>query len=614
MASREETPIRPTPTSTAWRSKLGQTPGSSSRAKYHSRRRMEEIKSNSGVVSSHQISGTLTSSTSLAHEALLTNLNSALRALGGTPLHARSSNKFITSMEDESSSRVLSPIQPMQSLDEEISSPSVNSAGKVMKMQEKHSQLVEQCAALEAQLMKSENKCESLDKKLIQTDCEIQKLREEKKSVGIALKTLSNQYEERARDVQKLHSQYDQKESELLDLEERIGMATNTLHQLEESQVGSMNALERLKSSLKSRKKKITKLDSIIDEKKASINELTRRCTSLQEELTEASEKKNEVVRLALKARQDLDECEESAKRLECLSSEGYVLIEDQSRKATMAQKKWEEAEERLGEIESQLVEASARLEEKKAMIRDLENYCISDDAVENLGEDKNGIRSQVLLLRQLKETTATKVEESMRLTREIEQLRKEKVKLQQIDASSDDKLQSYCESLEKALGEATAEMEKWRTSNNDSNQICKVLRTKLAEKDIQLAQALKKLDQSNDALSLAADQLAHGCMVNNIEKENENIGHGTFNHSDPNTCPNLDQPSLAQKTDFPKPNTSKKENTATRLRRERYFAIQRIQEINGKGDQIRSSLNASIMAKMFDTRQSLYSSIRNIY
>ena len=610
MTSMEEPPTRLTPGSNAWRSKLGKTPGSISRAKYHMRRN-KTPSGNTGI------SGTTTTSASLAHEALLTNLNSALKALGGTPLNARSSNRFITDIEEDVvSSRMLSPIQPMQSLEDEVQgSPSqglsvLGSADKVMKMQQRHSQLVQQVAELERSVLEAESKRESLHNKLMKTESELQKLREEKKSVSDAVSTVSREYKSRQVDLETLVLEIKKKESDLVDLEARIRQATSSLDLLEESKLEQSDALEHLKDLVKSKKKKIKKLDGAIEDKNLGIQELESKEMKLQGDILEAVKKKDELLVLVAKSQRELQESEDTMKRLECLSSEGYVLVEDQSRKATLAQEKWEEAEQRLGEIESQLVEASARLEAKKAMIQELEDSWMNSIDDVNTTDDKREARNQVLLLRQLKETTAAMLEKREKLTQEVESLLKQKRVLEQNNTSKVDRLESYCESLERALEETTAEIERQNATNNDSSRICKVLRAQLHEKENQLVCALNDIDHSNEVLDIVQDRVkeiekTRGDMIRDCRDE-------VLSPRDDDGQENIQRPDGHD--DEYMTRLRRKDSLATRLRREKHNAIQRIQGINGQSDQIRSSLHASIRAKMYDTRHDVYKSIRSIY
>lgn len=563
-----------------------------------------------------------TTSTSLAHDALLTNLNSALKALGGTPLHARSSNKFISEIDEDVSSRIMSPILPMQSLEDELQNSPVHSADKVMKMQEKHSQLVQQCAELERHVIDAENKHVSLHKKLVDTQGEIQKLRQEKTLVSDSLERVSKEHDDHGQKLESLREECKKQRTVLEDIESRVHLATDSLHCLEDSKAEHIDALEHVKDLVKSKKKKIKKLDRVIDEKKMSIKELGGKQNALREEIKDAATVKDELLDLAAKAQQELHEIEETKKRLDLLSSEGFFLVEDQSKKATLAQEQWEKAEERLGEIETQLVEASARLEAKKAMIRELEESWIDRVDVENVKHGGEEFRSQVLLLRQLRETTAAKLKERMKLTEEIESLRKDKKRITEVGkhVNVDSRLDAYCKSLERALEEATAEIGRLQTKSTDSTKVCQVLQARLKEKESQLSCALDDIDHSNKLLDIARDraeeiEMAHGRMIDEFK------GHGMISKdSNPggiwqsfSACQDI-QTVEKDDHDVYLASLQRKDTIVARLRRERYDAIQRIQGISGQSGQIRSSLHGSIMAKVYDSKQNLYKSIHSIY
>jgi chromosome segregation ATPase len=612
--TKEETPTRLTPASLAWRRKLANTPNSSSRAKYHPRK---NITGNSGVSGATAMT---TTSTSLAHDALLSNLNSALKALGGTPLNARSSNRFITEIDEDVSSRIISPIQPMRSLEDDLqqSSP-VHSADKVMKMQEKHSQLVQQCAELERSVIDAENKRDSLHKKLMDTQGEIQTLKQEKALVSDALETLSIEHDNRRKSLDSLRSECKNQESVLGDIEKRIQLATNSLRCLEDSKAEHMDALEHVKDLVKSKKKKIKKLDGIIDDKKMSIQELGDKQRALCEEIKEATATKDELLGRAAKAQQELQESEETRRRLECLSSEGYVLVEDQSRKATLAQEKWEKAEEQLAEIESQLVEASARLEAKKAMIRELEESWMDRIDIESVKYDGEECRSQILLLRQLKETTAAKLKERMKLTEEIESLRKSKQRITEGSKYKDPGLDTYCQSLERALEEATAEVDRLQSKSTDSSDVCQVLQAQLHKKENQLSCALDEIDHSNKLLDITRNRVqeietAYGKMIEDFRGHEMMSNVGTPEENSQPFSPCQDCQISDKDTDVCISSLQRKDSIVARLRRERYDAMQRIQGISGQTDQIRSCLHGSIMAKMYDSKQNVYKSIHSIY
>lgn len=608
MASKEETPVRQTPSSAEWRSRVGQhrTPSSASRANFRRKRYIDSLITKDSM--GYSTTDTATTSTSLAHDALLTNLNSALKALGGTPLNARSRNRFITEEEEDISSRLTSPVQPMQSLDDELqctpSPAQLSSADKMMKIQEKHSKLVQECASLETRILDAESKRESLHKKLMQADSDLQKLRAEKSSVGDGLKALLEEYDTRQKDLRCVEDEYNCRENELMEIERRIQSATESMHQIQNSKSEYEDALENLKEIVTCKEKEIKTLDEIIIEKTSTSRDMEKRCCELQKEILDATAKKDELNRLVLKAQHDLYESEETMKRLECLSSEGFSLVEEHSRRATLAQEKWEEAEERLAQIESELVEASARLEAKKAMIRDVEQQMSPKLQIGSpLCEEQEGIKGQVMLLRQLQETTARKLEERKQLAREIEQLKlqKRKLDIQTNNENTEDTMSSYCKALERALEEAVAEIDRRSEGAEDSIQICEVLRTKLGETENRLAYALTEIDQSNRMTSCTGRNVKlvdpstritnkHVPRVQEFAEESINDQHVFENIS------STEENQQNHFSDF-KSRVDRKEHIVARLRREKDNAIQRIHGLQGLGNQIRSLRNTSIQS-----------------
>ncbi len=126
--------------------------------------------------------------------------------------------------------------------------------------------------------------------------------------------------------------------------------------------------------------------------------------------------------------------------RLESLASEGERIVEDQSRKASVALKDLEWMEAELGQLSAELVEVTARLDEKSLMLRETETL------VSRSKRQTEELEGQRRLLEELERHNAAALDESRRLGREIDGMQGQK--------------QAISFSLEPALSDALEELE----------------------------------------------------------------------------------------------------------------------------------------------------------
>jgi chromosome segregation ATPase len=616
-----------------WRGKgsvhrASNTPSSLERA-----RRMRSYGSNSkyamnGVASS----GTRTSSTGFSHgEALLLNLDSALRALESTP-KSRFSDSFRPTVDE---SIDVSPIPVMKSLDDDgegqystpvrqreswSASPSPlhplelvesrdSPADRMMRLQQNHSALVNDCAQLEAHVLKAEQKRDMLHKKIMGLDADINQLKNQKSDMENSIESMRREYETKIADMRSLDELFTEREGQLAEVEGQIKVATRDLEllniRIQDSKLDQEKMNKCLDETNVSLSKKKAELASLRDEHEA----MQSSCNTLQYDVTTMTSRKEELQRDIQHMKDEIQESEETMRRIQSLTSEGCILVEDQSRKAAIAQEKWEFAEQRLAEIECQLLETSSRLQAKKDMIREFDQKH-APCSVEN--EDPE-IKNRIALLQQLDDTTKTKLEERMALEREILSLKSSKnTEKEQMSSSGAclelEQLSERNQSLEHSLNQALAEVDRL-THRHESIRTCQALQMKLSDTENRLECALKEVEYYEHAIAAGQTRVEKAEMA--YHKVKSELTHAQEDleqkdaiikelQSSSSRVENEVQ-ALERKQETARQYATEKDQIIRQLRREKHEAMERIQELHETVGRLKSSVrNRAILPRVY--------------
>lgn len=369
---------------------------------------------------------------SRAGEDLVENLNSALRALGSTPSRVMVSD-------------VASPI-PMRSLDANEMNPSpismnerdgrrivdVNEKSidgeRFVKLQRKHRELVDECTEMEARMLKTQQTEEKLYSTMMKYSNELEDMRKERSDFEAELQKLGEEKKLKQLDVDDLERARDAKlsalQEELSMLQEKKNMLSSEMEKLNEEMNSSRLVKQQLEGEIREKRQEIQHAEETLAKRKEEVHNLEIKYQNTHKELIDAEERKREAEKEASMAVLSAQRSAEAMAAAESLVEEGHRLAEEHSSRASVAQKEWEEAEKRLGDVQCALIEASARLEAKRTMllsgVESLSGSMASrhDHAVETV---KQSIQQQENLLYQLVQTNEEKLKEYKALCKKIE-------------------------------------------------------------------------------------------------------------------------------------------------------------------------------------------------
>ena len=618
-----------------WRGIGRENSASSTPSSLERTRRMHSYGSTSKFATSGAASSaTRTSSTGFSHgEALLLNLDSALRALESTP-----KSRFSDSLRNRSEKLSdVSPIPVMKSLDDDgegqystpvrqreswSASPSPlhslslvanedSPADRMMRLQQNHSALVNDCAQLEANVLKAEQKRDMLHKKIMTLDTDINRLKDEKSDIEATIDYMRREYESKTADMRSLDQLFTEREGHLAKVECQIKLATRELETLNIRIQDSKLEQDKMNAYL-------DETNAALSEKKAELESLCDKHGAMQCDITRMTSRKEQLQRDIQDLKDEIQESQETMRRIESLTSEGCVLVEDQSQKAAVAQEKWELAEQRLAELECQLLEASSRLQAKKDMIRELDQKYLPGNAHD---EDPE-IKSRMTLLQQLEDTTKAKLEERMALEKEILSLKSSKDAEKQQMPSSDaclelEKLSERNHSLENSLKQALAEVDRL-THRHESIRTCQALQMKLSDTENRLECALKQIEYSEHTVEAGQAQVEKAEMAYHKVKNELTHAQEALERKDAiikelqssSSQAEHEVQTLERKQETARQHATEKDQIIRQLRREKHEAMERIQELRDTVGHLKLSVrNRAILSRLYASKGNAISS-----
>lgn len=389
-------------------------------------------------------------------DELVDNLNSALRALGGTPSKLDiGSYSPVPAMQslDITGSALGSPRTPgdaSSSLTKSVSvgsgddyderggalliespgsmehgvgllseSPSVKGMRHVMDLQEKHRKLLQKCSILENQALQAEKRVTDSDKRVEKNACEMEKMQESIRDVQNRLEELEDEETVRQVDMKRLDDAIKGKESVLRSLQFDVDKLKSKKMTLE-------NEVEQAQEDVSSLVSKLDVLHATareVDQMENERFEIKKSILVLKEEENQIAESMKEYQHMVEEANRSMEKSVDEMIRAEETAESHHV-------RALRAKEEWETYAMKSKEVQCELVEASARLEAKRAMIQDSAAAAkINQERVVQSCELEQKINEQQILLEQLENSNRIKLEESKTLSARLVQLKQEEEK-----------------------------------------------------------------------------------------------------------------------------------------------------------------------------------------
>lgn len=378
-----------------------------------------------------------------ASDELVENLNSALRALGGTPSKldigsyspvpamqsldimgsprtpgdASSSLKKTVGDDDRRNGALVieSPVSE-RGVGLLSESPSFKGMKHVMDLQEKHGKLLQECSDLEKQVALAEKRIRESDKKVEKNAREMKKMQESIQNVQNRLEELEDEEALRQGDIKNLDDAIKDKESILSSLVydvDRLWSKKSMLENEVQNAQDNVNSLVSKLDVLHATAREVEQMEKERDDIKNAI-------TLLKEEEKKIAESTKEHQLVAEEANRSMEKSVDEMIQAEEMAESHRV-------RALRAKEEWEKYAMKSKEVQCELVEASARLEAKRAMIQDSAAAAhITQERVVQSRELELKIKEQQILLEQLENSNRVKLEESKKLSARLAQLKQD--------------------------------------------------------------------------------------------------------------------------------------------------------------------------------------------
>eukprot|EP00890_Picochlorum_soloecismus_P005188 jgi/Picsp_1/5670/NSC_03029-R1_---NA--- len=494
-----------------------------------------------------------------ASDQLVENLNSALRALGGTPskldigsyspVPAMQSLDIVGSPRtpgDVSSSLIKSVagdderggvlvIESPASLECGMGllseSPSVKGMKHVMGLQEKHGKLLQKCSILEDQALQAEKRIRESDRKVEKNAREMEKMKESIRDVQNRLEELEDEESLRRDDLKELDDAIKDKESILRSLQcdvDKLRSKKMTLEiQVQEAQEDVNSLISKLEV-LHATAREVEQMEKERDDIKKSI-------LALKEEEKKIAKSMKEYQHMVEEANRSMEKSVEEMIQAEEMAESHHV-------RALRAKEEWETYAMKSKEVQCELVEASARLEAKREIIQDSAAAAqINQERVVQSRELEQKINEQQVLLEQLENSNRIKLEESKTLTARLAQQKQEGDGSiyndnRQLDHALEEenrklKLKIECHEqvvkdlelgrndMEASLQEALKEIERL-THQHASIKTSEVLQMRLNDTEYRLENALVDLQFAQNRIKVAENGCSkHRMEIDRLEK-----------------------------------------------------------------------------------------------
>ena len=378
-----------------------------------------------------------------ASDELVENLNSALRALGGTPskldIGSYSPVPAMQSLDIISSPRTpgdaSSSLKKSAAGDERRSgalviespvsergvgllseSPAVKGMRHVMDLQEKHGKLLQECSDLEKQIALAEKRIRESDKRVEKNAREMEQMHRNIRELQNQLEKLKDDEALRQGDLKNLEDAIKDKQSILNSLLYDVDRLLREKSMLENE---VQNAQENVNSL-------VSKLDFLhatareAEQMEKERDDINNNIILLKEEEKKIAESTKEHQLMAEEANRSMEKSVDEMIQAEEMAESHRV-------KALRAKEDWEKYAMRSKEVQCELVEASARLEAKRAMIQDSAAAAhINQERVVQSRELELKIKEQKILLEQLENSNRVKLEESKALSARLAQLKQD--------------------------------------------------------------------------------------------------------------------------------------------------------------------------------------------